>query len=594
MLSSLALAVAFVAAIAQETDPSSRPATRQEKRAAAVQPSPVVASDDSVVALADGTKLACTLHHPKTDPPWPVVLVRTPYGRRGSAGLAAPMIQKGVAVFVQDVRGRGDSTGEWDPFRHEEADGAETFDWLLAQPWCNGKVATYGMSYLGITQWQLAPHAGARLAAMVNQFSSADIYRDVVHFGGVQGLAISLSWLTMGAGHGMNVRFDHLPLIEADDASGGDIKAWDEWCLHPLLDDYWKPLDYAEKYRDVRCAALLVAGWYDLFLPGQLDDYMVLSKREGPPEQSFTRLIVGPWDHGGPGNPTQSRPDLGPDAYVAPSDDEHLFLDRFLLGNANGFEQKAGVRAFFLGENRWRELSGWPPAGARARHLFLHSLGGAGKKPNGDGILLEERPPARNEASDAATFDPAAPCPSYASNLWQPLATLADQAAIAQRADVLVFMTQSLPETVRVAGPLEVELWFTSDAPDCDFAAKLVDVAPDGACEWRGEGIQRARTRESPTTEKLVTPGEPTRLTVRMGHIACTFEAGHRIGLDLTGSNFPRFSRNLNVAGKSSVAASGQPAHVRLLHDPAHASRLTIWQLDESAADAATQPDGGR
>jgi putative CocE/NonD family hydrolase len=586
MLSSLALSLALVAPIAQSSGSAPPQAAPAAPRVPATPGTGDVVSVDGVVPLADGTTLAYTLHHPKDDGPWPVVLVRTPYGRHGLAQLAAAMVEKGAAILVQDVRGRGNSTGEWEPFRHEEQDGAETFDWLLAQPWCSGKVATYGMSYLGITQWQLAPHAGPRLAAMVNQFSSADIFRDVVHFGGVQGLAISLSWLSMGAGHGMNVRFDHLPLIEADDVSGGDIPAWDQWCSHPLLDDYWRPLDFAPKYKDVRCAALLVAGWYDLFLPGQLDDYQMLSKRDGPPEQSFVRLIVGPWDHGGPGNPLKARPDLGPEAFVPPFDEERNFLDRFFLGAQNGFEQKAGVRAFFLGENRWHELSGWPPANATERHLYLHSLGGAAKKPDGNGLLLEERPPARDEAPDPATFDPADPCPSYATNLWTPLASLSDQAAIAQRQDVLVFATQSLPEEVRVAGPLEVELWFTSDAPDCDFAAKLVDVAPDGSCEWRGEGIQRARTRESPATERLVTPGEPTKLTVRMGHIACTFAAGHRIGLDLTGSNFPRFSRNLNVAERSNVAASGRPAHVRVLHDRGHPSRLTLWQM--------ASPDGGR
>jgi putative CocE/NonD family hydrolase len=394
----------------------------------------------------------------------------------------------------------------------------------------------------------------------------------------VQGLAISLSWLSMAAGHGMNVHFDHLPLIEADDASGGDLATWDDWCRHPLLDDYWQPLDFARKYADVKCAALLEAGWYDLFLPGQLDDYMMLSKRDGPPEQSFARLIVGPWDHGGPGA-VPGRPDLAADAFVAPVDEERQFLDRFLFGVKNGYERRAGVRAFFLGENRWHELASWPPAGATKRDLFLHSLGGAGRKPGGDGLLLEAKAPSRDEPADAVTFDPANPCPSYATSLWTPLSTLSDQAAIAQRGDVLVFVTQSLPETVRVAGPLELELWFESDAPDCDFAAKLVDVSPDGTCEWRGEGIQRARTRDSPAIEKLVTKGEPTRLTVRMGHIACTFAAGHRIGLNVTGSNFPRFARNLNVAERSSVAAAGQPAHVTLLHDPAHASRLTLWQL---------------
>jgi putative CocE/NonD family hydrolase len=553
---------------------------------------PGITRSDGSLTLSDGTKLAHTLLHPgdaNAAGPWPVVLVRTPYGRGSTANAAGAMVERGAAILVQDVRGRGDSGGEFEPFRNEAKDGGETFDWVVKQPWCDGHVATYGMSYLGITQWQLAPHAGPRLSAMVNQFSSADVYRDVVHYGGVQGLAISLSWLLLTANRGMNVKFDHLPLIDADDASSGDIPTWDDWCRHPLLDDYWKPLDYSGRYADVQCAALLEAGWYDLFLPGQIDDYMELSRRAGPPERSFARLIVGPWDHGGAAA-SGGRPDLGPEAYVAPLDEEAAVLDRFLFGRANGYERRAGVRAFFLGENVWRELDGWPPRAATKLELHLHSLGGAAVKPAGNGLLIAATAPPRDEPADPVTFDPSDPCPSYAKSLWTPLSMLDDQERIAQRPDVAVFATQRLTEPVTVAGPIELELWFTSDAPDGDFAAKLVDVAPDGTCEWRGEGIQRARTRETPTREVLVVPGEPTRLTVRMGHIASTFAAGHRIGLNVSGSNFPRFARNLHVAGSSSLAPSGRPAHVRLLHDPQHVSRLTLWRI--ATAVETTAPSG--
>jgi putative CocE/NonD family hydrolase len=558
-----------------------------------------VASVQGSLTLSDGTLLTHTLLHPgdaDAKGPWPVILVRTPYGRGGAAEAARSLVERGAAILVQDVRGRGGSQGSFEPFRNEAKDGGETFDWVMAQPWCDGHVATYGMSYLGITQWQLAPHAGPRLAAMVNQFSSADVYRDVVHFGGVQGLAISLSWLLLSANRGMTVKFDHLPLIEADDASSGDLPTWDDWCRHPLLDDYWRPLDYGPRYSQVQCAALLEAGWYDLFLPGQIDDYMKLSKRDGPPERRFARLIVGPWDHGG--FAAAGRPDLGPDAYVAPLEEEAQFLDRFLFGRANGYEQRAGVRAFFLGENAWRELDAWPPTTAHALPLYLHSLGGAAAKPSGDGLLIEGKSPPRDEPADAVTFDPADPCPSYAKSLWTPLALLDDQARIAQRPDVLVYATQKLAETVAIAGPIELELWFTSDAPDGDFAAKLVDVAPDGSCEWRSEGIQRARTRESPSREVLVTPGEPTRLTVRMGHVACTFAAGHRIGLHVSGANFPRFSRNLQVAEPSALAKAGRPAHVRLLHDPTHVARLVLWRIEPaspvSPAAAPTPAPAGK
>jgi hypothetical protein len=533
--------------------------------------------EDGEIVLENGTKLVHSLLRPENGGPWPVLFVRSAYGRRESGPALEAFVDRGVAVLVQDVRGTGESAGDWVPFLNEPNDGAATVDWILAQPWCSGKVGGWGASYLGITQWHLAPHAGERLAAMACHFTSADVYRDVVHFGGVQGLAIALSWSLRTYGQTGNPRFRALPLLEADDASGKDLPVWNDWCRHARLDEYWRPLDFDARYAGVKAPVFLVAGWYDLFLPGQIDDYMRMSRRGGPPEQSFARLIVGPWDHGGfeklPG-----RPDLGPDAYGSPLQEERVFFDRFLLGEPNGYETKAGVRAFFLGENGWRELSGWPPAQARETSLFLHSQGGAARKP-GDGELLDARPPEGAEPADEFAYDPKDPCPSYAATMWMPLSSLADQAQIAQRPDVLVYLSPPLEEDVRIAGPVALDLWIESDSPDTDFAAKLVDVAPDGRADWRAEGIQRARARDGPHSEKLLEPGVPARLLVRMGHAAALFRKGHRIALHVTSSNFPRFSRNLNTAEPSNLSRQPRIARNRVLHDPAHASRLILWRL---------------
>jgi putative CocE/NonD family hydrolase len=571
----------------------------QEQEAPPVPEPPPLAHLEGTIRMPDGVELAHELVHLEGPGPWPVMLVRSCYPRGIAIDQARPMVAAGLALFVQSVRGTGKSGGEWDPFRNEAADGAATLDWVLAQPWCNGRVATNGRSYLGIAQWQLAPLAGERIAAMSTHFASADLLRDVIHFGGVQGLAVPLPWSETVAGHRGMPRLKALPLIEADDACGHDLESWNEWCRHPLLDDYWKPLDFAAKYAEVHAPVLLVAGWFDLFQPGQIDDYMELARRKGPADRAFTRLVVGPWDHGGfewvPG-----RPDLGEAAWKGPMDEEQQFYERFLLGRENGFEARAGVRAFFLGENRWRELASWPPPGAERASFFLRSLGGAGKKPAGDGLLSEGRAETRAPADaprDAFVYRPDDPCPSYAGSLWVPLSTLSDQRAIAQRGDVLVYETAPLAEPVTIAGPIELELWITSSAPDTDFAAKLVDVAPpapDGTpgastvMEWRGEGIQRARLRDGWTAadEKLLEPGVPARLAIRMGHVAATFAAGHRIGLHVTSSNFPRFSRNLNTAERSNVARRPAIARQQVLHDSEHPSRLLLWKLPTGAREA--------
>jgi putative CocE/NonD family hydrolase len=584
----------FAAAIAQAAAPAAR-----------VAPADDVVVEEGTIAMPDGVALAHTFFHPRNGAPWPLLLSRTCYGkgdpaaRRGAKGYVA----QGCAVLVQDVRGTGRSSGVFTPFADEARDGAATVDWVLAQPWCDGRIATHGTSYLGITAWQLAPHAGDHLVAASLHFTSADLYRDVVHFGGVQGLAALLQWSETVGGASGAAEFRKLPLIEADDASGKDLPVWKEWCRHVTLDDYWKPMDFAPRYAQVKAPALLVAGWYDLFQPGQLDDYMQLAKRTGAPEKSFARVVVGPWDHGGPAAP---RAQPGRDAPVMPGDEEDAFFQRFVLGKANGFEKKAGARVFLLGEEKWRDFASWPPPAARRVALDLESGGHAEQKP-GDGTLLEESSNSGGESPaataplaiatrapfDAFVYDPKNPCPSYAASLWKPTITMGDQFEIAQRDDVLVYVTAPLAKDVVVAGPVELELWIESDAPDADFAAKLVDVGPDAesaakersdpsSVEWRGEGIQRARTRDSVYAEKLLVPGEPTRLVVRMGHMAARFAAGHRIGLHVTSSNFPRFSRNLGTAEPSNVATKPRVCHQKVLHDPQHVSALRLWLLAES------------
>ena len=540
------------------------------------------------IKLADGTLLTHELARPDGVERGPVFLVRSPYGRGLQREVAQPLLERGIAVLCQDVRGTGDSGGSWTPFVNEESDGLATLAWLRAQPWCDGRVATGGASYLGITAHAMAPGAGDQLAAISLHFAAADLYRDVIHWNGVQGIAIPLSWSLSTSGMKQPPAQRKLPLIEADDATGLDLPVWNDWCRHFLFDDYWKPLDFAARSESVKAPALLVAGWFDLFQAGQIDDAMRLARRKGPPERSFTRLIVGPWDHGGTG-PMKGRPDLGPEAFLGVADEEHAFLDRFLLGRENGYEKRAGARVFLLGENRWREFPAWPPPGSARTPFFL-----------GSGRALErETAPigtTTTASTDTWTYDPLRPCPSYASSLWTPLSTLSDLSVIAARPDVLVFATPPLLTPLTIAGPLDFDAWIVSDTPDTDIAAKLVDVPPPsaegepGRIEWRGEGIARARARGGFERETLLEPGQPALLQVRMGHMAATFAIGHRLAIQVTSSNFPRFSRNLNTAEPSSLAAKPEPAHLRLLHDQDHPSALWLQLLAPAAPATDKQP----
>ncbi len=531
---------------------------------------------DGQIELPDGVALSHTVIHFDESQPRPVLMVRTPYRRQLAVDGARRFTRQGFCVFLQDCRGTGESQGEFVPFLHEADDGAFTLDWVKDQQWCDGTVATWGMSYLGITQWQLAPLVGDSLRAMVLSFTGSDCYRDLIHFGGVQSLAIGLSWSLSMAGQPGFPRYKHLPLVEADDQSGKDVATWNDWTRHSALDEYWKPIDFAGKYGEVEAPALLVAGWYDLFQPGQIEDYVHLSRRQGPIENTFARLIVGPWDHTGPG-PVQGRPDLGPNAYLSLNDEEDQFLARFALGIANGYEARKGVRAFFLGENLWHELDGWPPGTAEPLTFFLHSLGHAADDP-GDGVLTK-KPARQTEEPDAFTYDPSDPTPSYAENLWTPLSSLSDLSQIARRPEVLVYTTLPLTEDLRIAGPVDARLFIHSDAPDTDFAVMLVDVAPDGTCHWRGEGIQRAGMRDSEYLRSAPLSEKPVEIKVRMGHMACTFAKGHRVRVHVTSSNFPRFARNLNTATESGLASEPRIARNAVHHSSEQPSSIRVFRM---------------
>ena len=562
MVGSLAMCVEVTSAFAQVRDP--------------------IREIDGVVETGTGVELTHTLYLPPLpaesahgEGKFPVLLVRTPYGRALTRSIARREAERGRAVLVQDCRGTGGSGTGFIPFVHEAEDGADTLQWLHGQSWFDGRLATYGMSYLGITQHFLLA-AEPDPQAMVLQFTSGDVYHDLIHFGGGQSLAIALHWGLMMQQSLAPPQFDHLPLIEADDASGADVAYWNDWTNHASFDEYWQALDVRDAQRTARSAVLSIGGWYDLFLPGQVADYQRFAAREGPVEETFARLILGPWDHGGPGE-GRGRPDLGPEAYGSTEAEERAFLARFLDGESNGYEQRAGVRAFFLGENRWHEFDRWPPTAAQQTSLYLRGLGNAERVPS-DGLLTAQ-PPSRAEPADRYVYDPDDPTPSFASSLWSPLSSLREPSTIAAREDVLLYATPPLRSARRFAGSIRAQLFARADAEDVDFCVRVVDLAPDGSSEWRGEGHLRARYRKGFEQPVLLERGAVAEIDVDAGPMAFVVPRGHRIGIQIASANFPRFARHPGTAGDPGTTAETTPVAVEVLHDPEHPSRLLLWEL---------------
>lgn len=552
---------------------------------------------DVPVPLPDGTTLRADLWRPADGRPAPVLLQRTPYDKGFAlvvqTGLdPARAVAAGYAVVVQDVRGRYASEGTFDPFVHESSDGAATIAWVAEQPFCDGRVATYGGSYVGATQLLAAVERPPALRAMLPHVTSADYHDGWTTEGGAFQLGFALRWaLSLAAGElerreerGEDVAelkervdaeladpwggYRRLPLV--DQPVLAELAPYYlRWLQHPARDAFWRRLSVRDRLDAIDVPALHLGGWHDVFLQGTLATYAELRALDRAPQ----RLVIGPWAHSGWGDAV-GEVLYGPEAsrYALDPTDLHLRFFDATLGGAEA-EQTAPVRIFVMGADRWRDEDEWPLARARARRLHLRA-----------GELLTWEAPEPGEDSRTYTYDPADPVPTGGGRTLMPghEASIAlgsrDQRAIEARPDVLVYTTGPLERDLEVTGPVRLVLHAASSAPDTDWTAKLVDVHPDGPALSVTDGILRARYRDGLDRERLLEPGRPEPFVVEVGTTSMVFRRGHRIRLEVSSSNFPRFDRNPNTGGDNARASASdlRSAHQRVFHDAARASHLEL------------------
>jgi hypothetical protein len=561
------------------------------------------------VPMRDGVLLRADIYRPDDGGPVPAVLGRTPYDR--TFGPTLPSIldpertaEAGIALVCMDVRGQHGSDGEFYPFRAEGADGYDSVEWVAAQRWCNGAVAMAGRSYTAATQWLAAAARPRHLRAIMPIAIGSNYFDGWVYQGGAFQLGFNLFWVQIMAGRGKRARLDeqyrHLPLSTAPlaaDSPGG--RFYRDWLEHPLLDDYWRALSIDAGYGDVRVPALNVGGWYDIFLGGTLENYTRMRREGGSePARTGTRLLIGPWAHG---STYGAYPDHSFDAF-SPQDSVYLmaaqldFLGEHLFDRASAdgasserapaksrepgsAESQAPVRIFVMGANRWRDEPDWPLARAVQERWFLHSDGEAATT----GGLLARAAPA-DEPPDAYRFDPRDPAPTIGGPTSLPgkfLRTNAgplDQRPLEGRGDVLVYASEPLPDELEVTGPLSLTLFAATSARDADFVAKLCDVEPDGFSRILAEGVLRARFREGLERECAVEPGRPYEYEIDLKATSNVFRRGHRIGLLLTSSSFPRFDRNAGTGGPPGEVREEdlRAAQQTVFHDAARASALLL------------------
>ena len=536
-----------------------------------------------MVPMRDSVRLSTDIYRPDAEGSYPVILTRNPYGNGSGQNDSRQgnfWASRGYVYLYQDVRGRYDSEGAWYPTAHEGEDGQDAIQWAAEQPWSNGKVAMIGGSYMGIDQWQAACLGSPNLKTIVPILSPLSAYRSF-HPGGAFLLG-QAAWALRMAGrtaqaqrHDWSWHFWHLPVVELDNAMGYEIPFWRDWVQHANYDEYWEQIDFAAKIENVGIPTFKIGGWYDAWLAGTLSSHSLLQEQTKSPH-TLQKLIIGPWPHtANPGRKT-GEIDFGPDAGVQFDLVALPWMEYWLKGTDNTIETEAPVRLFVMGENRWRSEETWPPAGVQYQPYYLHSGGGANSS-QGDGTLSSVEP--QKEPFDRFDYDPRNPVPTRGGNLagipgFEPGPL--DQAPVEARHDVLVYTSAALEQDMEVTGPLTMTLHAASSALDTDFTAKLVDVHPDGRAFNLADGIVRARFRESLTAPSLLEPGKVYRLRIDLMATSNVFKKGHRIRVQVSSSNFPRFSRNLNTGNSPERDTAMVTAAQRVYHEPDYPSHILL------------------
>ena len=597
---------------------------------------------DVMVRARDGVGLATDIYRPDSVGPFPVILERTPYDKsapsrsertaavatpRPRAEVAAYFIAHGYAVAYQDCRGRYRSGGQFTKYLSEAEDGRDTLAWLVEQPWCNGRVATMGLSYSAHTQMALGCLDPPGLAAQFldcGGFSNA--YRSGIRHGGAFDLK-QATWAWRNA------------LADARDPetratlAAQDIAAWfarlpgrgwrrgdspvsaapeyedylfEQWS-RGAFDEFWQqPGIYAEGYYDryAHVPTVHLSGWYDPYARTAMENYQGLAHASRRPAQ----LILGPWTHGDRSLDYAGDVDFGAGATVDGNLAEDFFelrrrwFDRWVKGLDNGVDREPAVRIFVMGGGSgrktpsgrldhggfWREAGDWPLPGTQWARFYLQPDRALATNLSGDGaaplaFIADPFDPVPTIGGAMSSGEPVMRAGAYDQRIGPGVfGARPPYGPLGERPDVLSFATTPLAADLAAAGPLELRLWVASDGPDADIHAKLIDVYPPNEDYPRGfamnisEGLLRLRYRDSWEEPTPMRPGEVYAVTIAMFPTANLFRRGHRLRLDIAGSNFPHFDVNPNSGEPEGSSQRPRRATTRIFVDPGHASFLTI------------------
>lgn len=557
------------------------------------------------IKMRDGTVLYADVWRPGKRGKYPAILTRTPYNKNFQfptrAGYMNPqrIARAGYAVVIQDVRGTGDSEGNAFFWKQEIEDGYDSVEGVAALPWCDGNVGMYGFSYFGYTQLAAAvarpPHLRAICPGMTYHVprsfpysARGDTFKLQIHLGWCLGRTLGelmrrnlppQEMLTslkeiISLTDGIKEQFRVLPVKDAPAA-----RVIDEMGMMPAYrdiaghndDEYWQDIGGPLPLDEINVPVFSIAGWYDTEMtPGVLNSYRKLQERKSS-RLPINRLLIGPWIHSADMLSIIGQLDFGlaSSGMMADITGQHLrWFDRWLKGKENGVDRESRVRIFIMGANAWRDEAEWPLNRTKFRKYYLHS-GGQANTRDGNGALGTSLP--GDEQPDSYLYDPRNPVPSNEMG-----AGAFDQRALENRPDVLVYTSSALEKDLEVTGPVRLKIYAATSAVDTDFTGKLVDVWPDGAAYNVAEGIVRARYRRAVAEPELLRPEEVYEYDIDLGGTSNVFKAGHRLRLEISSSNFPKWARNLNTGDNPGGDATPRIAVQTVYHDQQRASHIVL------------------
>ena len=551
---------------------------------------------DDQVAMRDGLHLSTDVYLPRASDQsstakFPCVLIRTPYNNGSTVNIrkARSLADAGYACVLQDVRGRWDSDGSWDPFLAEAEDGYDTQTWIGQQPWSNGRIGMSGRSYLGAVQWLSAPLGNPNVVCLAPQSICVDYLTGLVRPGGAFQLGVLCNWgLRVVGRSSQDIDFDNwteicrvLPIGDIAGRAGRHMKFWDQWMDLPGSDPYWAAIDTRPHWDQLTVPALVFGGWYDLYAGQAFEQFNGLRLHGGSDEARQSQLIMGPWPHH-LGNDLSTAPrtgdiDFGASSVVNVDAVERAWFDQWLKEDSDPTLDRPPLRLFVMGVNRWQDEHEWPLARTDWQQWHLHSQGSA-NSVRGDGELRLDTP--SEQPHDKCVYDPEFPvqtvgganCCSPNIEPWGPY----DQRPVEARNDVLVYTSAVLENDLEVIGPITLRLHAATDGPDTDWTAKLVDVSPSGYAMNLCDGIVRARYRLGQDVGRMLIPGRVEMYDIEVGVTANVFRRGHQIRLEVSSSNFPRFDRNLNTGNDLARDSEIRVAQQKVFHDPSYPSHLLL------------------